>query len=451
VLPSITFSGLATGLDSASIIEQLIAAERQPIVRLQQRQRVYDTQADKLRSLQSKLEKLQSAAADLGERDDLLAATASSSDEGVFTASIGGAAALGPTSIHVDRLASAQKTYSDAFGDDDAAGLFGAGTLTLAVGDDDPVDVTIEATDTLSEVASKINASGADVTAGIVFDGTDYRLRVTGNDTGAARGITFTESGTTLGLDDPANEVQAATDASFTVDGFAMTRSTNSFSDALPGVTITLTGESPDADPSTLSVSRDPDTVRDRMQGFVDAYNDVMRSINAEFAYTGTPKGPESLSGDFTLRGIQSRLRSMVGGVVAGTSGAYTTLASVGIETSTDGTLELDAGAFDAALATDPSAVADLFAGDGAIEGFVASFDSMIESHVDSSEGILSQRIDSIEGRRDGLDDQIDRLELRIEGTEERLRLQFSTLEQLVSSLQNQGSQMTAALSGLAG
>jgi len=176
-----------------------------------------------------------------------------------------------------------------------------------------------------------------------------------------------------------------------------------------------------------------------------------MRGINAEFAYTGTPKGPESLSGDFTLRGIQSRLRSMVGGVVAGTSGAFTTLASVGIETNTDGTLELDAGAFDAALATDSSAVADLFAGDGAIEGFVATFDSMIESHVASGDGILTQRIDSIEGRRDGLDSQIDRLELRIEDTEERLRLQFATLEQLVSSMQNQGSQMTAALSGLAG
>jgi len=451
VLPSITFSGLATGIDSASIIDQLIAAERQPIVRLQQRQQVFDTQANKLRSLQSKLEALQSAATELGERDDVLASQVSSSDEGVFTASIHGAAALGPTSIHVDRLASAQKTYSDAIGAADTSGLFGTGTLTLAVGDDDPIDVTIEATDTLESVASKINSSGADVTAGVVFDGTDYRLRVTGNDTGADRAIAFTESGTTLGLDDPANEVQAATDASFTVDGFPMTRPTNSFSDALPGVTITLTGESPDADAATLSVSRDPDAVRERAQGFVDAYNDVMRGINAEFAYTGTPKGPESLSGDFTLRGIQSRLRSMVGGVVAGTSGAFTTLASVGIETNTDGTLELDAGAFDAALATDSSAVADLFAGDGAIEGFVATFDSMIESHVASGDGILTQRIDSIEGRRDGLDSQIDRLELRIEDTEERLRLQFATLEQLVSSMQNQGSQMTAALSGLAG
>lgn len=453
VAASISFSGLASGLDSSSIIQQLMQLERQPVRRLQQRQRVFDTQADKLRSIRTKLTALQDAAGALSEREDVLTAAARSSDEGVFTATVSGVPASGASAVHVSRLARAETTYSDAVAASDQAGLFGTGTLTIQVGSDAAVDVAVDASDTLESVVSKINASDADVTAGLVFDGSSYRIRVSGNQTGASRAIAFTEAGTTLGLDDPANELQAASDAAFTLDGLAMTRASNRFSDAIPGVTIELTGESPDATAATLEVTRDPEALREKVQGFVDAYNDVMRTINAEFAYTGTRKGPESLSGDASLRSVQGRLRSAVSGAVAGTSGAYTTLASIGIESNTDGTLQLDAGALDEAIAADADAVADLLAGDAAagLEGFVAGFDGTLESFVDDATGIVSQRIDSLEGRTRDIDDQIDRLELRLDDTEQRLRQQFASLEQLVSGLQAQGNQMTAALAGLTG
>ena len=268
----------------------------------------------------------------------------------MVTASSSGGSAVGPISVHVTSLATVEKTYSNPFADQTATGAFGTGTLTLQVGSGDPVDITIDADDTLESVVGKINGSGADVTAGLMFDGTDYRLRVTGNDTGAANAISITETGTSLGLDDPANE------AVFSVDGFAMTRGSNSFSDAVPGVTITLTGESPDASPTTLAVERDTDALREKAQGFVDAYNEVAKAINAEFAYTGTAKGPGSLVGDSALRSVQTRLRSFIGSTVSGTSGAYTTLASIGIETNQDGTLKLDQADFDEAIAADANA-----------------------------------------------------------------------------------------------
>ncbi|HJL16801.1 MAG TPA: flagellar filament capping protein FliD [Sandaracinaceae bacterium LLY-WYZ-13_1] len=451
-MSEITFSGLASGIDSASIISQLMRLERRPITRLQSKQRVIDSQASKLRSLKSKLTALQDAAGALSETDDVLATKVSSSDEGVFTATGTGNAALGPTSIHVTSLATAEKTYSDTFADAQTSGLFGTGTLSIQVGTDDAVDVTVEAGDTLESLVGKINGSGADVTAGLVFDGTSYRLRVTGNDTGADRAVAFTETGTTLGLDAPANEVQAAADAVFTVDGLAMTRSSNAFSDAVPGVTITLNGESPDATPATLSVERDPEALREKAQKLVDSYNDVMQTINGEFAYTGAPKGPDSLSGDSTLRSIQSQLRSRVGSGVEGTEGAYQTLASIGIRSNTDGTLQLEAGELDEALAADPASVATLLAGNGGtVDGFVSGFDDLLESFVDDSEGVLSSRIDSLEGRKRGIDDQIDRLELRMDDTEARLRQQYAKLEQTVSGLQSQGDQMMAALVGLGG
>ncbi len=451
-LAPITFSGLATGLDSAGIIDQLLQLERIPVQRLQDRQQVYSTQASKYRTLETKLKKLQDAAGNLGNRDDVLTTKVASSDTSVFTATAAsGSPAVGSTSVQVTSLATAEKTYSDAFAAKDTAGLFGTGTLNLQVGTDTAVDITVDATDTLESVASKINASGADLTAGLIFDGTSYRLRVTGNNTGTERAITFTETGTTLGLDNPANEVQAAADAVFSVDGFAMTRPTNSFSDAVPGVTLTLTGASPTAAADTLSVTRDPDAARENAQTFIDAYNDVMRSITAEFAYTGTPKGPESLSGDSTLRGIQMRMRTMVSSTVAGTTSPYNMLAQIGISSTTDGQLELDAGVFDAAIADDPSAVADLLAGDPAtsVAGFMANLDSFIEETTRSGDGTIAIRIDALDGRKKDLDGQIDRLELRIIDTEGRLRQQFATLEQLVSGMQAQGNQILSALTGL--
>ena len=347
-------------------------------------------------------------------------------------------------------LAQAERTYSDAFSASDGAGLFGTGTLSITVGSEAAVDVTIDGTDTLQSVADKINTSGANVSAGVLFDGTNYRLRVSGNETGAANGITFAEAGTSLGLTVPANEIQAATDAVFTLDGFAMTRSSNTFSDAIDGVKITLEGESPGVEPAVLNVARDPDSLRTKIDELVKAYNDVMGGINAEFAYTGGTESNNTLSGDSTLRSLQDRMRSRVASAVPGTSGKYTTLASIGIESGNDGTLKLDTAKFEAALDDDPNAIADLFSGNGAgITGFVELFEADIEVFNDDTDGVIQGRIDGLEGRSRDIDDQIDRLELRLDKTEERLTQQYAQLEQVVSGLQNQGNQILSVLAGL--
>jgi len=219
----------------------------------------------------------------------------------------------------------------------------------------------------------------------------------------------------------------------------------------VPGVSITLTGASPDATPATLGVQRDTDALREKAQGFVDAYNEVAKGINAEFAYTGKAKGAGSLVGDSALRSVQSRLRSFMGSAVPGTSGAYRTLASIGIQTNQDGTLKLDAADFDEAVGADANAVSTLLAGNriGGIDGFVKGFDDLIDEFVDSADGIIPSRIDALEGRNRDIDKQIDRLELRLEKTEEQLVKQYAKLEELVSGLTNQGNQIMAALVGL--
>ncbi|MEM9190694.1 MAG: flagellar filament capping protein FliD [Myxococcota bacterium] len=443
--PVATFSGLASGIDTASIVEGLVQLERRPITLLQQQQQDLNGITGRLGSIQTLMTRLQDAATALDDRDSVMLSTASSSNEDAVTATASGNASLGSFSVEVTSLATAERTYSEAFSARDTAGLFGTGTLSVQVGSATAVDITIDANDTLDGIVSKLNASGADLTAGVLYDGTNYRLQVSGNSLGAENAITFTETGTSLGLDDPANEVVAAADAIFSIDGFAMTRPTNSVSDAIVGTNLEL--KAPTTGATTISVRRDGDAIKENVQAFVDAYNAVQSSINAEFAFSGAARLGDSLSGDSTLRGIQTRLRSQIGAEVTGLSGSYSRLSDIGISFNRDGTIELDDAEFETALGADPQGVASLFVEDqvAGTSGLMVQFDDLIKEYTDS-DGILSTKIDLLEDRSRGIDDQIDSMERRVEQFEERLRAQFTSMEQAISRLNSQGDQLNAIL-----
>ena len=114
-----------------------------------------------------------------------------------------------------------------------------SGNLGISVAGGTVKDLAIAATDTLENVAAKINAAGLRVSASVFHDGSEFRLQVNGLDTGEANTVAF--SGTTLGLDVLANKRQTATDAQIKIDEFTVKRSTNQIVGAMPGVTLNLT------------------------------------------------------------------------------------------------------------------------------------------------------------------------------------------------------------------
>lgn len=444
-MSTISFSGLSTGLDTSALISALMKVEQQPIERLRTQQGVYNSQAGKLQSLLGKLQALASAADTLSTARGALPTKASSSDESVVKVS-GTAGNAGTTRVEVTSLASSERTYSHALGASDTPGLFGAGTLTLQVGSDAAIDIAVDATDTLDSVAAKINASGAPVRAGLLFDGASYRLRVDGTRVGAEGAITFTESGTSLGLDDPAAEVQAASDALFSVDGFPMSRSSNIVADAIDGVTMTLVGRS--SGPVDVTVERDGDVLKESLQSFVDAFNAIQAFIAKETTVvSGVAKGADTLSGDATLRSIQSHLRDVLA-VTRGT-GAHNTLAGIGVSLQRDGTLALDGSKLGQALSNDPDGVATLLRGSSSVQGVMQAMKGAVDVFAGTADGILTSRISALQGRSRGLDDEMNRLQRRLDLTEQTLTRRFAALEQLVSGLTAQGNQITAALDAL--
>lgn len=444
----VSFTGLSSGIDTRTLVDQLVKIERQPIDALQQKQKDLGGISSRLSKLSGLLTDLKSEAEKLGSRTSLLSTKGVSSDATAVSVSATGDASPGSYSLEVSSLAKAERTYSDGFTSATQAGLFGTGSITLQIGSGSPVSIDVDAADTLESVAQKINATGVELGASVLFDGTSYRLRVSGNDTGAANNITFTETGTTLGLSKAANEVQKATDAVFKIDGFSISRPDNTITDVIEGVSFTLSKVT--TEPVTIGVERDDEALTENVRAFVDAYNAISKSLDSEFSYTGAAKLGNTLAGDSTLRGLQSRLRAAVGHVFSGAPTAYNRFSALGISTKQDGTLELDEDALSKAVDADPEAVASLLTGDeSATGGFMARFTGLVEDYTKSGTGILSLKKTGIDARARSMDGQIERMERRISSYEDRLRAQFTAMEQMISNIQSQGSQITSILDQL--
>lgn len=448
---TINFSGLASGMDTASLIKSLVQIERLPIKRLEEQKTAFNGQASRFNEIKTRLQKLSDAAKALDARDEILSARAISSQEEAVAVTTTGGASTGSYDILVTSTAKSHRTYSDAFASKSQTGLFGTGTLSIQVGAEAAFDVNVTASDTLESVVNKINAQGGGVTAGILFDGTEYRLQVSGNATGTSNAVTFTEgAGLTLGLSNPANVKQTAADAVFSIDGFPMTSASNTVSGAIPGVTLTLKKETTGT--AQLQIDRDAGSLGDKLQSFVDAYNNTMRYLNAQSGnIPGVARSADSIGGDSTVRTIQSRLRSEAGQILSG-RGDVDRLLSLGIKTNGDGTLTLDRAALETKVAADPEGVANLLRSADAPStdhGVMRRFQDLVKSFTDGKDSLISSRTNSIGNRTKALDRQIERMEENIVKFEQRLRKQYSAMEQVISGLQSQGSQLASIMASL--
>ncbi len=442
--------GLISGLDTGAIIDAMVQAEKAPVNLLRKTRSGVQAQISKLGKIMSALKKLGDAAEDLSTVSGVLAYGASSSDESVFTANATGEAMAGSYELDVTSLAVAEKDRSASFTSKYAE--VQAGTLTIQTPGADPVEVTIDAGDTLLDVVDKINASGADVDASLIDTGSGVHLQLVAQQSGFEVGgvaddaITLTESytGTTgqaLGL----AQVTTAANAQFTIDGLAVEQRTNEVSTVLSGLTISLQ----DTGTATLTVAKDTEGAQAKVQAFVDAYNEVMDLVGKELKVTEDTDRTESLSGDWSIRQLRGDMSAKVSSAIGGLSGAYTSLSRIGVTTEEGGKLKLDATEFAEALDRDPGAVADLFT--DATDGIAARFQALVTDYTDATDGVLSHRKDALEDKTTRIDKRIDSLNDRIDRTTERLQAQFTAMELAMARIQDQSGAVTALTASLFG
>jgi flagellar hook-associated protein 2 len=445
----IQIGGLATGLDTNKIIDQLVKIERRPLDLLQAQIDSIQANKDSVSSLGAKLATLRTVALGLGSSDRVLVRKANSSDEGVLTAAAGAGAPRGSTTINVTQLARGSVAGSaSGVASTDTTIATGAGTFSFHVGSGTTQSVAVDATTTLQQLADGINALGAGVTASAVNLGTstapDYRLQLVSNSTGSASTLTVDGDGTSLGV----ATSQTGLDAQFTLSGFTGTfsRESNTFSDVLPGVTISLV----DTGTATVTVNDDTGKISDQVEKLVAAFNDVIQFVAEESTVQAGSDGKDpklgTLAADTTVKRVVAQLHQVFSGALSGATTKFVNLSSLGLATQQDGTIAFDKTKFEGALAADPNAVAEVFGGNGTANGIANDLASYV-GDATSSAGILGKHTSGLDDEVRSLQDRIDEGERQVERFQEGLVRQFTAMEKLVSTLQSQ--QAFLASSGL--
>jgi len=441
----ISAPGVGSGLDVNSIVDQLMEVERQPLNRLESSRRDLEVRLSAFGQLKSALTTFQSALSDLKTLDAFEVYKAVSADETAFTATADSSAAIAFNDIQVVSLAEVHKMGSLAIADTDSTALGGAGDqVTLTVNGN---AFTVDGGGmTLSQLRDAINDApdNTGVSATIISENSgSHRLVLTSSETGNdnAINLSFTGSlGTDLGLSDINDPTQL--DAELVVDGlYTITRSSNTISDAISGITLNLLAET--AGSVQLSVSRDTESVTESVQAFVDAFNELKTTID------GLSGEGNDLEADSTVRGIENQIQQVFNTSPSGLSGSFTYLSELGVSFQRDGQLALDSDDLQSAIDTDFAGMAELFASDD--QGYLFRVDALI-SEIVQTDGLIDIRQDGLNSSIDRMDQRISDMEYRLELREQRLFNQFTALDTLMGQLQGTSaflSQQLAALPNL--
>ena len=365
-MATISSPGIGSGLDIKSIVAQLVAIERQPLTNLQVQAATVQTRISVFSQIKSLVSDLSTAASKLNSLTTYNAVSATSSKSSTVAVSAIGGTVANSFSVKVDSLAKAQSTASGALLP--VGGALGAGTLRLQLGQwtvvptsftpqvgGGQVDIDVSATDTVSDIASKINGSAAGVTATVLNDASGERLLLRSKATGVEAGFELSivsdtdgDPGDAAGLSRlvVGSSIQYAENAQMRINDIPVSSSTNTFENVVSGVTLTANEVSADAVEITVAPNRT--ATKEALEAFVQAYNTINQAINEQTKYDPGSKVGGLLQGDATAIGLQNALRGIL---QSGTNGStYQRLNDVGITQQLGGDLAIDSAKLDAAI-----------------------------------------------------------------------------------------------------
>ncbi|MCL2523649.1 MAG: flagellar filament capping protein FliD [Betaproteobacteria bacterium] len=435
---TISSLGVGSGIDTASIVDKLMTLEKLPLKALQTKQSALNTKLSSYGQLKSALDALQTAAKTLADPNKLAGLSASFSNTGVLKAETGIFASPGTYTINVSQLATAQKSFTNAITGNPA---FGAGTLKFSVGGEEKtVDVGDGAS--LNDIRAAINAANIGVTATVISGNGGDRLVLSGTATGAAGGFSVTASGdsslnalvsfdASLGI--------AAQNAELTIDGVAVTSSSNTLTSALTGMTLSLTGTGA----TTMTVARDANGVSEAVNAFVKAFNDVISRIKSDTAWDSASKTGKPLNAESTVRSVMQMLSNTRSSAPDGLGDSvFQTLSSLGISVQKDGLLTVDNTKLTNAINTSFADVQKTLGAFG--QAFSATVDQ-----INGTNGLIANRVNGLNNSVRLLQDDQDKLQMRLDMIQKRYQAQFTALDTLMSSLQTTSSYLTQQLAAL--
>lgn len=451
-------SGLsASSIDVTSIVSQLMEVERGPVNKLSKKSASYETQLSVFSGLKSNIATFQDAVKGLKDSGSFQSFSTSSSNASAITASAGSAATAGSYTVNISSLAQSQQLVASGQASTSAAigaggtttlsfdfgtisnGSFNTGTGTytgasFTSNGNGIQTVTIDNTNnTLEGIRDAVNSAKIGVTATIVNDGgtSPYRLAFS-SASGSANSMSIAVAGdaslSNLLSHDPAGtqnlaETLTAQNANFTLNGMAITKSSNVVTDAIEGVTLNLGSVTTNS--VNVTVNKDTAAIREAANTFISQYNTLISTLRSLSAFGGG-----SLAGDPAVRQMITELTDIVAGTVAG--GSLETLSSVGITTQVGVGLALDSTLFNNAVDSNLDDLANLFTSS---EGFATKFDEWATIALNSTVDI---RTSNIKDAISGIESEILLREVRLASLEKRYTAQFSNLNRVLASLSAQ-------------
>ncbi|HEM7945584.1 flagellar filament capping protein FliD [Citrobacter freundii] len=378
---------------------------------LQQQQAELNAESSGLDSLSTALTDFQSAIDALNSDTDGPLTFSATSNNDSATVSANSEAQAGTYSFYVSKLAQGQQsTFQMTDNFYEATGTF---DLTMEDGSSMEIDLStadsdgdgyIDATGLVDAINSSDDNPG--VSAALVKTDGQTTIMLTSDTTGAQSGFTATVNGTVIASQETA--MTTPQDAVINLggkDGPAITSSSNTFDDVIPGVTMTFTEVSdPDdtSDVTTITVAEDSSASQAKVQTFVDAYNTLVDTVDSLTSNGGDGSNPGVFAGDAGLSSLTNQLDDIAHSYYDGVS-----IVDYGISLDSDGHLEIDSDKFNEAMEANPDGLTSIFVGD---DSMVAQMDNLMDSYLDSSTGIITMREDNIEDQQSKIQDESDQL-----------------------------------------
>ena len=318
--------------------------------------------------------------------------------------------------------------------------------------------ITIDSTNnTLTGIRDAINEAGIGVTASIINDGSDtpYRLALTVDNTGEEYSMQISVDGdaaleSLLGYDptDTQNlsQTSEAQNAEFTVDGIAISKASNTVSDVITGVNLSLLATNID-EATTITISRDTSSISSAVESFVEAYNEVITAVQELTVYDADSEEAGLLNGDSATRNIQMQIRRILSEPVSGGSGSLTRLSQVGVTIQDDGLLEIDDDTLSEALSENFDSFAGLFASGGSVTDSTLTYSTASSNTVAGTYDVVITQL-ATQGTLVGsaaagltIDSSNDTIEISVDGVVEEITLTqgtYASYDELASEIQSQ-------------
>lgn len=377
-----TVSGLASGINSSSIIDAFIAAERGATRILEKNKTLVEGRQTAVRTFNTRM---LSAQLDLGElkRASTFQSRAATSSKEEALAVTGTSTTAVPGSYVLDVLQVGLAHQIATPGQLSAETAFSSGSLSVQLGSDQATQITFSAGGSLNDIAAAINDAQTGITASVINDGsaTPYRLVLKGDKTGAANTILANGTGGLTALFSGMSTLVAADDAKVRVGaapgGITITQASNSFADVVPGVNLDVRGL---ANGITINVTADTKSAKDSIGKFVESFNSALTYLKQNTGFDATTKSGGALIGQAGLVNDMGRLVRALSGSVQGLPAPFNNLASIGITLSrTDNTLVIDQTKLNKALTDNPDSVRRLFTNTGTSSNPAVQFSNLSE------------------------------------------------------------------------